>query len=102
MQSALTSQISFSFIRNALRLHLAYTLPLHFLSWKLHGQKLHLCFGTQLSRGGGGRVERREGVDTEESTDAFCFVINHSSPPSHFRNTFEIRIVLLGLTLRDP
>lgn len=35
MQSALTSQISFSFIRNALCLHLAYTLPLHFLSWKL-------------------------------------------------------------------
>ena len=35
MQSALTSQIPFSFIRNALRLHLAYTLHLHFLSWKL-------------------------------------------------------------------
>ena len=72
------------------------------LSSKLHGQKLHLCFGTQLCRDGGGRAERTEGVDTEESTDTFCFVINHSSPPSHFRNTFEIRIVLLGLTLRDP
>lgn len=47
---------------------------------KSYSLKLHLWFGTQLCRGGGRRVERREGVGVKESTDEFCFVIIALNP----------------------
>ena len=72
---------------------------LPFLSSKLHDLRLRLRFGAQLSR-------RREGG--EEGRVGHCRVYryillcNYSSLPSHFRSKFEVKIVLLGLILRDP